>query len=124
MPNKVNKFLEKYEAVKGKQLFIRLPKKLPKKIKETENYIKTLNERIIKVHRPRQKSCRHCLIEFDNENDRVKALKELSKVEVDGKKLIVSIPKTESEEFIEKVAQYRSKKFEKMLEKKKGKKIS
>ncbi|CAD7083386.1 unnamed protein product [Hermetia illucens] len=113
---------EKYSAKKGKCLCLRFPKRVPEDVNLLESNVKELCDRIIKVHRPRQPSTRICLVDFATPEDCKKAFKQLKKTEVDGKRLCVTVPKTDSEDFIAKLVARRQKKLAQKRAQKKLKK--
>lgn len=94
---------EKYEKKKGKSLFLRFPKKLPIEQNVLENLVKTLCNKIIRVRRLRQKSTRCCLVDFNTKEERDESFKHLKKVEINERRLVVQIPRTENEKFLEKL---------------------
>lgn len=93
----------------GKQLYIRFPEKLPAKQEEFNEMVKALSPLITEIHKPRQKHARFCLVDFDNTKNRDKVLKELSN---NDKKIVVSLPKTDDDEFIKVLVQKKIKQAE------------
>ncbi|XP_055846711.1 nucleolar protein dao-5 [Episyrphus balteatus] len=98
----------------NKQLYIRFPEKLPEKFEDCEAMVKALSPLVTKVHKPRQKHARFCLIDFESTENRDVALKELSK---NDKKIVVSLPKTDNQDFINKLIEKKIKNSEMKLAK-------
>ncbi|EDW76933.1 uncharacterized protein Dwil_GK13495 [Drosophila willistoni] len=94
----------KYDQIKGTRLFLRFPKKLPLDETEFVKKVKSLHQLIAKPIKPRQKHARFCLVDFKSQEDRDAALadikKDIAKGKDDFKGIFVSLPKTESHEFI------------------------
>uniref|UniRef100_A0A0A1WG05 Nucleolin n=1 Tax=Zeugodacus cucurbitae TaxID=28588 RepID=A0A0A1WG05_ZEUCU len=109
---------KKYAERQGKQLYIRFPHKLPEDDEDFQKVTKALSPLILKAHKPRQKHARFCLIDFGSREERdtaLKAIKAASKT--GGPKVVVSIPRTESDEFVQELVQRKVN----TLEKKKAK---
>ncbi|XP_030375074.1 uncharacterized protein LOC115624505 [Scaptodrosophila lebanonensis] len=106
----------KYEQLKGTRLYVRFPQKLPLDDKEFQLKAKALSPLIIKAHKPRQKHARFCLVEFGSKKDRDTALEAINtviKADKAFKDILVSIPKTESEEFVKNLVDRKQKSLEK-----------
>ncbi|XP_014088798.2 uncharacterized protein [Bactrocera oleae] len=109
---------KKYAERQGKQLYIRFPYKLPEDDDEFQKVAKALSPLIVKAHKPRQKHARFCLVDFDSREDRDTALKAIkTATKTGGTKVVVSIPRTESDEFVQELVQRKVN----TLEKKKAK---
>lgn len=70
-------------------LYLRFPKKLNADRTLAESEVKSFNSKIIRVRIPRQRSANFCLVDFASQDDKEKALKELKKVEINDKRLVV-----------------------------------
>ncbi|XP_073837051.1 uncharacterized protein [Musca autumnalis] len=118
--------LEKYKERQGKQLFILFPQKLPESEEELEEMAKKLSPLITKVHKPRQKHVRFCLVEFNNKDDRDTAWNELRQSIKNGDlpKCKVNIPRTENDEYIEQLVERKIKSVENKKAKNRLKKAS
>ncbi|XP_068142639.1 nucleolin [Drosophila tropicalis] len=94
----------KYDQLKGTRLFLRFPKKLPLDETEFVKKVKSLHKLIAKPIKPRQKHARFCLVDFKSQEDRDAALADIkadiAKGNDDFKGIFVSLPKTESQEFV------------------------
>ncbi|KAH8270083.1 hypothetical protein KR018_003725 [Drosophila ironensis] len=93
----------KYEQLKGTRLFVRFPQKLPEDVEEFNKNVKALHPLVVKSTKPRQKHARFCLVDFQTPEDRDQAFKDIKKsVETDPKfkGLFVSLPKTDSDDFV------------------------
>ncbi|XP_039966752.1 nucleolin [Bactrocera tryoni] len=109
---------KKYAERQGKQLYIRFPHKLPEDDDEFQEAAKALSPLILKAHKPRQKHARFCLVDFGSREDRDTALKAIkAAAKKGGTKVVVSIPRTESDEFVQELV----KRKVNTLEKKKAK---
>ncbi|XP_005181712.1 nucleolin [Musca domestica] len=117
---------EKYKALQGKQLFILFPQKLPESEEELEEMAKKLSPLITKVHKPRQKHVRFCLVEFNSKDDRDTAWNELRQSIKNGDlpKCKVNIPRTENDEYIEQMVERKIKSVENKKSKNRLKKAS
>lgn len=114
------KIVRKYVQRQGKQIFVRFPTKLPITENEFQQKAMSLSNLIVKASKPRQKHARFCLIDFKSTEDRDTALKDIRrsiKRDENFKGIFVSIPRTESQEFVQELI---NKKL-KSLEKKKSK---
>lgn len=97
---------KKYAARQGKQLYIRFPHKLPEDDDEFQKAVNALSPLILKAHKPRQKYARFCLVDFSSREDRDTALKAIkANTKTGGTKVVVSIPRTESDEFVQQLVQ-------------------
>ncbi|KAH8380288.1 hypothetical protein KR009_009792 [Drosophila setifemur] len=93
----------KYEQLKGTRLYVRFPKKLPLDLEEFNAQVKALHPLVLKSSKPRQKHARFCLVEFKSQEDRDKAFEDIkasTKKDAEYKGLFVSLPKTDSAEFV------------------------
>ncbi|KAM7356490.1 uncharacterized protein ACRADG_002200 [Cochliomyia hominivorax] len=106
--------LQRYQERHGKQLYIRFPHKIPETQEELEERVKELTTLAVKVHKPRQKHVRFCLVDFSTKDDRDTVLKQLKKSIKKGElqKYAVSIPRTESSEFVSELAERKLKSIE------------
>lgn len=88
-------------------LYLRFPKKLNSDRTLAETEVRALNPKIIRVRIPRQKSANYCMIDFDTKVDKEKALKQIKKIQINDKNLVVKdairSDKTKVEKKIEKV---------------------
>ncbi|ALC43523.1 CG18178 [Drosophila busckii] len=112
----------KYEQLKGTRLYVRFPQKLPLDEQEFEKKVKALHPLIAKAAKPRQKHARFCLAEFGSKADRDTALTDIkAAIEKDEafKGIFVSLPKTDSEDFVNELVARK----QQSLEKKKSKSI-
>ncbi|KNC33036.1 hypothetical protein FF38_07140 [Lucilia cuprina] len=118
--------LQRYQERQGKQLYIRFPHKVPETQEALEAKIKELTPLVVKVHKPRQRYVRFCLVDFATSEDRNTALKELKKSIKNGtlEKYVVNIPRTESSEFVNELAERKLKSIENKKAKKRLKKAS
>ncbi|XP_013106546.2 nucleolin [Stomoxys calcitrans] len=118
--------LQRYEERQGKQLFIRFPHKIPDTEEGLEKMAKDLSPLINKVHKPRQKHARFCLVDFNNKEDRDAAFKALRESIQKGElvKHVVNIPRTESKEYINQLAERKIKSVENKRAKARLKKAS
>ncbi|KAH8365589.1 hypothetical protein KR093_002431, partial [Drosophila rubida] len=94
----------KYGQLKGTRLFVRFPQKLPLDEQEFNKKVKALHPLVSKASKPRQKHARFCLVEFKSQEERDKALQDIkASIESDAafKGLYVSLPKTDSDEFVQ-----------------------
>lgn len=106
----------KYEQLKGTRLYVRFPAKLPLDEKEFDSKVKSLHPLISKALKPRQKHARFCLVEFKSKDDRDKALKSIkASIEKDSafKGIYVSLPKTDSEDFVNELVARKQQSLEK-----------
>lgn len=106
----------KYEQLKGTRLYIRFPEKLPLDDKEFNAKTNSLHPLISRALKPRQKHARFCLVEFKTKEDRDKALKEIkTSIEKDAafKGIFVSLPKTDSEDFVNELVARKQQSLEK-----------
>ncbi|TDG45448.1 hypothetical protein AWZ03_008071 [Drosophila navojoa] len=112
----------KYEQLKGTRLYVRFPHKLPLDSQEFDAKVKSLHPLITKAAKPRQKHARFCLVEFKSKEDRDTALAEI-KVSIESddayKGIFISVPKTDSEEFVNELVARK----QQSLEKKKSKNL-
>ncbi|XP_061388805.1 uncharacterized protein LOC133323917 [Musca vetustissima] len=117
---------EKYKERQGKQLFILFPQKLPESEEELEEMAKKLSPLITKVHKPRQKHVRFCLVEFNSKEDRDTAWNELRQSIKNGDlpKCKVNIPRTENDEYIDELVERKIKSVENKKAKNRLKKAS
>ncbi|XP_043648803.1 nucleolin [Drosophila teissieri] len=93
----------KYEQLKGTRLYVRFPQKLPLNVEEFNAKVKALHPLVLKSTKPRQKHARFCLVDFKSKEDRDQAFKEIkASIEKDEKHkgLFVSLPKTDSDDFV------------------------
>ncbi|XP_037820109.1 DNA ligase 1 [Lucilia sericata] len=106
--------MQRYQERQGKQLYIRFPHKVPETQEALEAKIKELTPLVVKVHKPRQRYVRFCLVDFATNEDRNTALKELKKSIKNGtlEKYVVNIPRTESSEFVSELAERKLKSVE------------
>lgn len=118
--------LQKYQEVKGKQLYIRFPHKIPEKEAKLLELVRTLSPLIVKAHKPRQRHARFCLVDFETKENRDLTLKVLEKKIRKGElaKHVVNIPKTESDEFVNELTLKRIQSYENKKAKLKLKKAS
>ncbi|XP_064541752.1 uncharacterized protein LOC135430866 [Drosophila montana] len=106
----------KYEQLKGTRLYVRFPQKLPLNDQEFQAKVKSLHSLIAKAAKPRQKHARFCLVEFKSKEDRNTALEDIKKsIESDAafKGIFVSLPKTDSEEFVNELVARKQQSLEK-----------
>ncbi|KAH8395335.1 hypothetical protein KR222_009780, partial [Zaprionus bogoriensis] len=106
----------KYEQLKGTRLYVRFPQKLPLDDKEFDAKVKSLHPLISKASKPRQKHARFCLVDFKSQEDRDKALEDIkASIESDAafKGIFVSLPKTDSEEFVNELVARKQQSLEK-----------
>lgn len=106
----------KYEQLKGTRLYIRFPEKLPLDDKEFDAKTNSLHPLISRALKPRQKHARFCLVEFKTKADRDKALKDIkTSIEKDAafKGIFVSLPKTDSEDFVNELVARKQQSLEK-----------
>lgn len=112
----------KYEQLKGTRLYVRFPHKLPLDDQEFAAKVKSLHPLITKAAKPRQKHARFCLVEFKSKEDRDTAL-EAIKVSIESdaayKGIFISLPKTDSDEFVNELVARK----QQSLEKKKSKNL-
>lgn len=118
--------LKRYQERQGKQLYIRFPHKVPETQEELEEKVKAIAPLVVKVHKPRQKHVRFCLVDFATNDDRNNTLKELKKSIKKGdlEKYVVNIPRTESPEFINDLVERKLKSIENKKAKMRLKKAS
>ncbi|XP_075162594.1 uncharacterized protein LOC142235213 [Haematobia irritans] len=118
--------LQRYEDRKGKQLFIRFPQKLPESADDLDKLASQLSPLIRKVHKPRQKHARFCLVDFDSKEDRDAAFKALRESIQNGQleKYAVNIPRTENNEYVKELAERKVKSIENKKAKARLKKAS
>lgn len=93
----------KYEQLKGTRLYVRFPQKLPLDLDEFNAKVKALHPLVLKSTKPRQKHARFCLVDFKSKEDRDQAFKDIkASIEKDDKHkgLFVSLPKTDSDDFV------------------------
>ncbi|EDV39092.1 uncharacterized protein Dana_GF25131 [Drosophila ananassae] len=93
----------KYEQLKGTRLYVRFPQKLPLDVEEFNKKVKALHPLVVKSTKPRQKHARFCLVDFETPENRDKAYEDIkSSIQNDPKfkGLFVSLPKTESDDFV------------------------
>ncbi|KAH8242415.1 hypothetical protein KR032_005863 [Drosophila birchii] len=93
----------KYEQLRGTRLYVRFPKKLPLDVDEFNAKVKALHPLVLKALKPRQKHARFCLVEFKSQQDRDQAhedLKAAVKNDAEYKGFYISLPKTDSAEFV------------------------
>lgn len=93
----------KYEQLRGTRLYVRFPKKLPLDVEEFNAKVKALHPLVVKALKPRQKHARFCLVEFKTQKDRDQAFEDLKasiKNDAEFKGFYISLPKTDSEEFV------------------------
>lgn len=106
----------KYEQLKGTRLYVRFPEKLPLDDKEFNAKTNSLHPLISRALKPRQKHARFCLVEFKTKEDRDKALKDIkTSIEKDTafKGIFVSLPKTDSEDFVNELVARKQQSLEK-----------
>ncbi|XP_017137123.1 nucleolin 2 [Drosophila miranda] len=97
------KIQNKYEKLKGTRLYVRFPKKIPIDEQEFQANVKSLHPLVSKSTKPRQKHARFCLVDFKSQEDRDQAFEAIKKsIETDPafKGIFVSLPKTDSDEFV------------------------
>ncbi|TMW47725.1 hypothetical protein DOY81_007181, partial [Sarcophaga bullata] len=106
--------LQRYQERKGKQLYIRFPHKIPETEQALEEKVKEFAPLAVKVHKPRQRHARFCLVDFATNEDRDSTLKKLKKAIKSGdlEKYVVNVPRTESENFVNELAERKIKSFE------------
>ncbi|KAM8710750.1 hypothetical protein ACLKA7_017386 [Drosophila subpalustris] len=112
----------KYEQLKGTRLYVRFPQKLPLDDQEFDAKVKALHPQITKATKPRQKHARFCLVEFKSQEDRDAALADIkASIASDEafKGIYVSLPKTDSDEFVTELVARK----QQSLEKKKNKSL-
>ncbi|KAH8302262.1 hypothetical protein KR044_004556 [Drosophila immigrans] len=111
------KLHRKYEQLKGTRLYVRFLEKLPLDDQEFNAKVKALHPLISKAGKPRQKHARFCHVEFKTQEHRDKALEDIrAKVEKGAapfKGLFVSVPKTDSEEFVNELVARKQQSLEK-----------
>ncbi|EDX09898.1 nucleolin [Drosophila simulans] len=93
----------KYEQLKGTRLYVRFPQKLPLDVEEFNAKVKALHPLVLKSTKPRQKHARFCLVNFKSKEDRDQAFKDIKdsiKTDEKHKGLFVSLPKTDSDDFV------------------------
>ncbi|XP_039487011.1 nucleolin [Drosophila santomea] len=93
----------KYEQLKGTRLYVRFPQKLPLDVEEFNAKVKALHPLVLKSTKPRQKHARFCLVDFKSKEDRDQAFKDIkASIEKDDKYkgLFVTLPKTDSDDFV------------------------
>ncbi|XP_017088337.2 nucleolin [Drosophila bipectinata] len=93
----------KYEQLKGTRLYVCFPQKLPLDVEEFNAKVKALHPLVVKSTKPRQKHARFCLVNFGSPENRDKAYEDIkSSIQNDPKfkGLFVSLPKTESDDFV------------------------
>ncbi|KAH8317009.1 hypothetical protein KR074_007804 [Drosophila pseudoananassae] len=93
----------KYEQLKGTRLYVRFPQKLPLDVEEFHVKVKALHPLVVKSTKPRQKHARFCLVDFESPENRDKAYEDIkTSIQNDPKfkGLFVSLPKTESDDFV------------------------
>ncbi|KAH8375537.1 hypothetical protein KR200_001172 [Drosophila serrata] len=93
----------KYEQLRGTRLYVRFPKKLPLDVDEFNAKVKALHPLVVKALKPRQKHARFCLVEFKSQKERDQAHEDLKtsiKTDDEYKGFYISLPKTDSAEFI------------------------
>lgn len=106
----------KYEQLKGTRLYVRFPEKLPLDDKEFDAKTNSLHPLISRALKPRQKHARFCLVEFKTKEDRDKALKDIKiSIEKDAafKGIFISLPKTDSEDFVNELVARKQQSLEK-----------
>ncbi|SPP77160.1 uncharacterized protein LOC117579590 [Drosophila guanche] len=97
------KIQTKYDKLKGTRLYVRFPQKIPEDEQEFQAKVKSLHPLVSKSTKPRQKHARFCLVDFKSQEDRDKALGDIkTSIETDTafKGIFVSLPKTDSDEFV------------------------
>ncbi|XP_065359728.1 nucleolin [Calliphora vicina] len=106
--------LQRYEQRHGKQLYIRFPHKVPETQEALDEKVKELTPLVVKVHKPRQRHVRFCLVDFATNEDRDAALNDLNKSIKEGtlEKYVVKIPRTESSDFVSELAERKIKSIE------------
>ncbi|XP_017080941.1 nucleolin [Drosophila eugracilis] len=93
----------KYEQLKGTRLYVRFPQKLPLDLEEFNAKVKALHPLVLKSTKPRQKHARFCLVDFKSKEDRDQGFKDIkASIEKDEKYkgIFVSLPKTDSDDFV------------------------
>ncbi|XP_016977314.2 nucleolin [Drosophila rhopaloa] len=93
----------KYEQLKGTRLYVRFPQKLPLDVEEFNAKVKALHPLVLKSSKPRQKHARFCLVDFKSKEDRDQAFNDIkASIEKDAKYkgIFVSLPKTDSDDFV------------------------
>ncbi|XP_017133914.1 nucleolin [Drosophila elegans] len=98
-----DKIHTKYEQLKGTRLYVRFPQKLPLDVEEFNAKVKALHPLVVKSTKPRQKHARFCLVDFKSKEDRDKAFGDIkTSIEKDAKYkgIFVSLPKTDSDKFV------------------------
>ncbi|XP_017008087.3 nucleolin [Drosophila takahashii] len=93
----------KYEQLKGTRLYVRFPQKLPLDLDEFNAKVKALHPLVLKSTKPRQKHARFCLVDFKSQEDRDQAFEDIkASIEKDKeyKGIFVSLPKTDSDDFV------------------------
>lgn len=106
----------KYGQLKGIRLYVRFPQKLPLDDQEFDSKVKALHPLISKALKPRQKHARFCLVEFKSKEDRDAALEDIkSSIASDAlfKGIYVSLPKTDSDEFVNELVARKQQSLEK-----------
>ncbi|XP_034484200.1 uncharacterized protein LOC117789219 [Drosophila innubila] len=112
----------KYEQLRGTRLYVRFPQKLPLDDQEFDSKVKALHPLVSKASKPRQKHARFCLVEFKSQEDRDAALQDIkTSIASDEafKGIYVSLPKTDSDEFVNELVARK----QQSLEKKKNKSL-
>ncbi|XP_017040462.2 nucleolin [Drosophila ficusphila] len=93
----------KYDQLKGTRLYVRFPQKLPLDLEEFNAKVKALHPLVVKSSKPRQKHARFCLVDFGSKENRDQAFKDIkTNIEKDAKYkgIYVSLPKTDSDDFV------------------------
>ncbi|XP_016964929.1 nucleolin [Drosophila biarmipes] len=92
----------KYEQLKGTRLYVRFPQKLPLDVDEFNAKVKALHPLVLKSTKPRQKHARFCLVDFKTKEDRDQAFKDIKDASGEDKYkgIFVSLPKTDSDDFV------------------------
>lgn len=105
---------KRYKERQGKQLYIRFPHKVPETLESLEEKVRELTPLLVKVHKPRQRHVRYCLVDFATKEDRDTALNQLKKSIKKGilQKYVVNIPRTESSDFVKELAERKMKSIE------------
>lgn len=118
--------LQRYQERKGKQLYIRFPHKIPETEQSLEEKVKEFAPLAVKVHKPRQRHARFCLVDFATNEDRDSTLKKLKKAIKSGdlEKYVINVPRTESDDFVNELAERKMKSFENKKTKNRLKKAS
>lgn len=121
-----DQLLQRYQERQGKQLYIRFPHKVPETQEALDEQVKELVPLAVKAHKPRQRHARFCLVDFASKEDRDAALNKLKKSIKKGdlKKFAVNIPRTESSDFVQELAERKIKSFENKRAKQRLKKAS